>query len=74
MFGCLLYEIVHGGERIWSEASTHDVVNRRSKGEKPIFSVQCEPWYVDTVVHDCWAMDCDGRPTFEQLLQKFCLK
>jgi nicotinate (nicotinamide) nucleotide adenylyltransferase len=70
MFGCLLYEIVHGGERIWSEKNTHDVVNRRLNGEKPIFSVQCEPWYIDTVVHDCWAMNCDERPTFEQLLEK----
>ncbi len=72
MFGCLLYEIVHGGERIWSEKSTHDVVNRRLNGEKPIFSVQCEPWYIDTVVHDCWTMNGDERPTFEQLLQKIC--
>jgi len=70
MFGCLLYEIVHGGERIWSEKNTHDVVNRRLNGEKPIFSVQCEPWYIDTVIHDCWAMNCDERPTFEQLLEK----
>jgi p21-activated kinase 1 len=69
MFGCLLYEIVHGGERIWSEQSTHEVVNRRLNGEKPIFSVQCEPWYIDTVVHDCWAVNCDERSTFNELLE-----
>ncbi|CAF3923118.1 unnamed protein product [Rotaria sordida] len=70
MFGCLLYEIVHGGERIWSEKSTHDVVQQRLNGEKPIFSVQSEPWYIDIVVHDCWGMDPNQRPTFEQLLEK----
>ncbi len=74
MFGCLLYEIVHGGERVWSEKPTHDVVNRRINGEKPIFSVQCEPWYIDTVVHHCWAMDCNVRPTFKELLEKIHLK
>ena len=74
MFGCLLYEIVHGGERLWSEKSTDVVVKRRLNGEKPVFSVQCEPWYIDTVVNDCWAMNADDRFTFEQLLKKFILK
>ena len=74
MFGCLLYEIVHGGVRVWSEKSTHDVVNRRINGEKPIFSVQCEPWYINTVVHQCWAMDCNHRPTFKEFFEKIHLK
>ncbi|CAF0772213.1 unnamed protein product [Rotaria sp. Silwood1] len=74
MFGCLLYEIVHGGERIWSEKSISTVVQKRSNGEKPIFSVQSEPWYIDMVVHDCWAMNPNQRSTFEQLLQKTRLK
>ena len=71
MFGCLLYEIVHGGERLWNGKSTHEVVNRRSNGETPTFSVECEPWYFDAVVHDCWAMIDNERPSFEQLAQKF---
>ncbi|CAF2484780.1 unnamed protein product [Rotaria sp. Silwood2] len=74
MFGCLLYEIVHGGERIWSEKPTHKVVQLRSNGEKPIFSVQSEPWYIDIVVHNCWAIDPNQRSTFEQLLQKTASK
>lgn len=69
MFGCLLYEIVHGGERIWHDKSTHEVVNRRSNGEKPVFSVPCELWYIDTVVDNCWAINPDQRPTFDQLLE-----
>ncbi|CAF3562726.1 unnamed protein product [Rotaria socialis] len=69
MFGCLLYEIVHGGERIWSENTTHQVVERRLNGEKPIFSVQAEPWYIDMAVHDCWIINPNERSTFEQLLQ-----
>lgn len=69
MFGCLLYEIVHGGERIWHEKTTHQVVEKRAKGEKPIFFVQAEPWYVDMVVHKCWSMNPDERPTFKQLLE-----
>ncbi|UJR37128.1 hypothetical protein I4U23_029832 [Adineta vaga] len=73
-FGCLLYEIVHGGQRVWHDISTSDVVGRRSNGEKPMFSVQCEPWYIDTVVHDCWAMDSNERPTFEQLLENISTK
>ena len=74
MFGCLLYEIVHGGKRVWSENSTNDVVNRRLNGEKPIFSVQCEPWYLNTVVHHCWAMYGNQRPTFKELFEKIHLK
>lgn len=70
MFGCLLYEIVHGGERVWSETTTHDVVNRRLNGEMPIFSVQCEPWYIDCVVGHCWAFDSDARATFDELAKK----
>ncbi|CAF1088650.1 unnamed protein product [Adineta ricciae] len=69
MFGCLLYEIVHGGQRVWHEVDTSEVVKRRLTGEKPLFSVQCEPWYLDAVTHDCWAFNSDQRPTFEQLLQ-----
>jgi nicotinamide mononucleotide adenylyltransferase len=74
MFGCLLYEIVHGGERIWNGKNTHDVVNRRLNGEIPSFSVQSEPWYINTIVNDCWAMNCDERSTFDQLLEKIRLK
>lgn len=74
MFGCLLYEIVHGGERVWSEKTTHDVVSRRLNGEKPMFSVQCEPWYIDCLVHHCWAFHSDARPTFEELAKKIHLK
>lgn len=74
MYGCLLYEIVHGGERVWSEESTHDVVNRRLNGEKPSFSVQCEPWYVDNVVDHCWAINGEIRPTFQQLVERVHLK
>ena len=74
MFGCLLYEVVHGGERIWSEKTTHNVVERRLNGEKPIFSVQCEPWYIDMVVHDCWTMNPDNRSTFKQLLQNISIR
>ena len=74
MYGCLLYEIVHGGERVWSEKTTHDVVNRRLNGEKPMFSVQCEPWYIDNVVHHCWAFHSDARSTFEELANKIHLK
>ena len=70
MFGCLLYEIVHGGDRIWSEMTTHEVVNRRLNGEQPAFSVPCEPWLVETIVRDCWPMNGLDRLTFEQILQK----
>ncbi|CAF3612478.1 unnamed protein product [Adineta steineri] len=74
MFGCLLYEVVHGGERIWNENTTPEVVKRRLNGEKPIFSVPCEPWYINMVLEDCLAMKDDERSTFEQLLQKISIK
>ncbi|CAF4314570.1 unnamed protein product, partial [Adineta steineri] len=74
MFGCLFYEIVHGGERIWNEYTTPEVVKRRLNGEKPIFSVPCEPWYINIVLEDCLAMKDDERSTFEQLLQKNSIK
>ena len=70
MFGCLLYEIVHGGERIWSEMTTHDVVTRRLNGEQPAFTVPCDPWLVETIVRDCWPMNGHDRLTFEEILQK----
>lgn len=74
MFGCLLYEIVHGGQRLWHEVNTDVVVKRRLSGETPTFSAPCEPWYFDTVTVDCWAMNGDERPTFEQLRQRICTK
>ena len=74
MFGCLLYEIVHGGERVWNDGSTFHVVQRRLKGEKPTFSVPCEPWYMDVVINDCWAMKVDDRSTFSQLQQNILAK
>ncbi|CAF1330329.1 unnamed protein product [Adineta steineri] len=74
MFGCLLYEIVHGGERIWNGDTTPEVVKRRLNGETPIFSVPCESWYINMVLDDCLAMKDDERSTFEQLLQKISIK
>ena len=74
MFGCLLYEIVHGGERVWKDISTFAVVQRRSKGEKPAFFVPCEPWYMDVVSNDCWAINADERSTFSQLQQNILAK
>ena len=74
MFGCLLYEIVHGGERLWHSLNTHQVVQRRSKGDKPRFLVPCEDWYIQLVNEQCWSIDIDQRAKFEQLNEYFLLK
>lgn len=74
MFGCLLYEIVHGGERIWNDFDTSDVVKKRRHGEKPNFSIDCQSWYMDTIIDHCWAMNPDQRVTFDQLLEEIIIQ
>jgi nicotinate (nicotinamide) nucleotide adenylyltransferase len=69
MFGCLLYEIVHGGERIWPNINTHAVVERRLNSEIPMVTGQCQAWYTSMIIDECWLYAADQRSTFEQLRQ-----
>ena len=68
MFGCLLYEMAHGGILLWDSLQTYEVVQRRVRGETPHFSAVCSSWYVRLIQDNCWLVDPNQRGTFENLL------
>ncbi|CAF1088542.1 unnamed protein product [Didymodactylos carnosus] len=69
MFAMLLFELAHGGRRIWQELETRVIVAQVLKGERPLFQVQCHTDYVQ-IVRECWDQLPLNRPKFDQIVEK----